>query len=223
MSIQYRDRQQSWKGQASSNTRMSVLKFCVAIVLIIVVIMNVSYVLPAQPPSIQVTGPEPETDSTLIFKAEADASVAEAEPAVSTGTSPDLEVIQTNGESVETYLRFTVSGLSGEIQNVRLRVYSTTEMAEDGPALYVTDNTWTETEITWENRPVYATSKSGDQTLVRRYSWVEYDVTPLITDNGTYSFVLAGDSAEDLLFSSRESSNGPELIITVAPSTQTES
>ena len=79
------------------------------------------------------------------------------------------------------------------------------------------DNAWKEPEITWENRPARAGGEVGNQDLVRKYSWVEYDVTALVTGDGTYSFVLVGDSEEELRFSSRESSNGPELLITAAP------
>jgi acid phosphatase type 7 len=221
MSIQYRDRQPSSQAQETPKPMLSFLKIIVAVFLIVVVIMNVPYVFPAPPPGIPVTGAEPETESTLTFKAEADAQVEERQPAVNAGTSPDLEVINLRGQSVESYLRFTVSGVSGAIQSARVRVYSTTETAENGPALFTTANEWTEAEITWENRPRRVGSEIGNQELVRRYGWVEYDVTTLVTGDGPYSFVLAGDSEEGLIFSSRESSNGPELVITFASATPT--
>ncbi len=166
----------------------------------IVVIMNVGYVLPAPTPSNVATSAPTEMTSSLTFKVEADAHVKEDNPTANAGVSPDLEVIRATGQSAESYLRFTVTGISGAIQNVRLRVYSTTETAKDGPALYITDNSWAETEITWESRPPRASTKSGDQALIRRHSWVEYDVTALVTGDGTYSFVLVGDSEEGLLF-----------------------
>lgn len=197
------------------------LKLLVAIGLMIVVILSAPSVLTAPPPGIPVAGVQPEKESALTFKAEADAQVEEGEPAVNDGTSPELEVVNTPGRSVESYLRFTVSGLSGAVQSARLRLYSTTETAQNGPALYATASDWTETEITWQNRPSRTGAEAGNQGLVRRYSWTEYDVTALVTGDGTYSFVLAGDSDEGLIFSSRESSNGPELVITFASSTPT--
>lgn len=197
------------------------MKWFIAIGLMVIVAMNVSYILPVMtPPTVQTSTPT-EAISALTFKAEADAHVQQADPQVNAGTSTDLEVIRANGRSAESYLRFTVSGLSGAVQTARLRVYSTTETAENGPALYATENSWTETKITWENRPPRASNASGDQILVRKFSWVEYDVTALVKGDGKYSFVLAGDTNEGLLFSSRESSNGPELIITMTSATPT--
>jgi hypothetical protein len=205
------------KQQEIFNQRSRLIKLFVAIGLMIVVIMNVGYVLPAPSPgSVETSLPTETNSSVLTFKAEADAQVEEGNPTANAGTSPDLQVITIGGQSMESYIRFTVSGIAGANYNVRLRVYSTTDRAENGPALYATDNHWSETEITWENRPVRAGSEIGNQILVRRHSWVEYDVTALVTGDGTYSFVLVGDSEEDLRFSSRESSNGPELVITPA-------
>jgi acid phosphatase type 7 len=198
-----------------------IAKIFIAVVLISVVILNVSSVLPVMTPVKVDNTPQVEPKSTLTFKADADAQVEENNPAINPGTSGDLEVVNVTGQSIESYMRFTVSGISGDIQNARLRVYSTTDAAEDGPALYATDNDWTETEIIWNDRPARAGSEIGNQDLVRRYSWVEYDVTAVVTGNGTYSFVLVGDNDEELRFSSRESSNGPELILTLASATPT--
>ena len=222
MSFQYRDRGPSWKQQEIFNQRSRLIKLVVAVGLMIVVIMNVGYVLPAPAPgNVETRVPTETISSVLTFKAEADAQVDESNPAVNAGTSPDLEVTRAIDQSIESYIRFTVSDIDGTIQSARLRVYSTTETAENGPALYTTDNDWKETEINWENRPARAGSEADDQDLIRRYSWVEYDVTELVLGGGTYSFVLIGDSEEDLRFSSRESSNGPELVIAFASATPT--
>ena len=221
MSIKVSDRRTVPRTQSPHNRTSLILKWFVALGLMGIVAMNVTSLLPVMtPPPVQTSIPT-EAVSALTFKAEADAHVQEADPRANAGTAADLAVIRKSGQSAESYLRFTVDGISGAIQSARLRVYSTTETAENGPALYPTENTWTESEITWENRPGRARTESIDQTLVRKFSWVEYDVTSLVTGDGTYSFMLAGDTGEGLLFSSRESSNGPELIITVASATPT--
>jgi len=165
--------------------------------------------------------PSFQAESTFEFKAEADARVEERKPTANAGTSDYLEAIDANNRSVESYIRFTVSGMSDVIQNARLRVYSTTDTSENGPAVYAADNTWTETEINWNNRPAHLGEASDNKDATRRYSWVEYDVTALIAGNGTYSFVLAADSNDGVRFYSRESANGPQLIITLASGTPT--
>ena len=221
MSIKVNDRPTLPRTQRTHNRASLILKWFIAIGLMVIVAMNVTYILPVMTPPTVLTSTPTEAVSALTFKAEADAYVQQADPTTNAGTSADLEVIRAGGQSAESYLRFTVSGVSGAVQSARLRVYSTTETAANGPALYTTENNWTESDITWENHPKRASSASGDQTLVRKFSWVEYDVTPVITGDGTYSFVLVGDTTEALLFSSRESSNGPELLITITSATPT--
>ena len=51
-----------------------------------------------------------------------------------------------------SYLRFTVSGLSGAPTSVRLRLY-VTEASADGGTAYPTGSSWTEAGLTWTNRP----------------------------------------------------------------------
>ena len=221
MSIKYSERRTLPRVREQHSHTLFVLKWFIAISLILIVAMNVSSILPVVTPATVQPNAPTETTSSLTFKAEADAYVQEESPRVNAGTSADLQVIRVPGQSVESYIRFNISGVSGSVQKALLRVYSTTETAEDGPALYTTENTWTETKITWENRPARASRASGDLTFVRKFSWMDYDVSALVTGDGMYSFVLAGDTDEGVLLSSRESSNGPELILTLASSTPT--
>ncbi len=165
--------------------------------------------------------PNLQAASILTFTAEADALVQEQNPDTNAGTVNYLDVTKTNNRSIESYLRFTVSGVSGTVQSVLLRVYSTTQNTNNGPAVYGTDNTWTETGITWNNRPARSNGAADNQGSIPSNSWVEYDVTSLLAGNGTFSFVLAGDSRDDVRFSSREGSNPPQLVVTFASSAST--
>ncbi len=46
-------------------------------------------------------------------------------------------------------------------------------------------------------------------------SWVVYDVTSLVSGNGTYSFNLTSASSDGVDFNSREAAtNRPELVVT---------
>ncbi len=56
---------------------------------------------------------------------------------------------------------------------------------------------------------------------ISKDTWVEYNVTALVTGNGTYSFVLAGDSNDNVILSSREGSDPPQLVLTFASSRAT--
>jgi hypothetical protein len=53
-----------------------------------------------------------------------------------------------------------------------------------------------------------------NKEAIDKNTWVEYDVTSLVTGDGTYSFVLAGDSTNAVSFSSRQGIQPPQLVVT---------
>jgi hypothetical protein len=150
--------------------------------------------------------------SILTLAAVADAWVLEADPDTNHGTAARLDV-DSPGE--ESYIRFRVTGVTGAIQSARLRMF-VTDKSSDGPGVYGTDNSWTETGITWNNRPQPTTGVLADVGAIEANVWVEYDVTAAIAGDGTYSFVFLPDSANGVTFSSREGSLAPELVLTFA-------
>jgi hypothetical protein len=119
-------------------------------------------------------------------------------------------------ENYEGYLKFTVSGVIGSVQSATLRVYSTSGTV-DGPAVYATTNNWTETGITWNTRPARTSAGMDDKGAIATGVWVEYNVTALITGDGTYSFVLVTTSTDSVSFSSREGSQPPQLVLKIGP------
>jgi hypothetical protein len=160
------------------------------------------------------------TSTTLpTTAAEADSRVPEAKPDINFGQNPTLYV---DGGAVdpdvESYIRFTVTGISGTVSSAKMRVY-VTDATRNGPALYTTSNNWTETDITWNNRPARTSDVLEDKGALTLNSWVDYDVTKIITGNGTYSFVLATDAADLLGLSSREGNAAPQLVVTLADTT----
>jgi len=97
-------------------------------------------------------------------------------------------------------------------------LYTTTNGTKNGPAVYSTGTSWTETEITWNTRPARTSNAVDNKDNISAGTWVEYDVTSLVTGNGTFSFVLAADSNDAVHFSSRQGSQPPELVITPSDS-----
>jgi hypothetical protein len=142
----------------------------------------------------------------------ADARVQEASPSSNYGTS----YLRTDGGSdpdVESYVRFVVSGVSGTVREARLRLYAYSGTS-DGPSLYSSTNDWTEGGITWANRPARTTVPLGDKGSVATNTWVEYDVKPVVTGNGTYTFVLAVSSTDGAnIYSGEAAANRPELVV----------
>jgi glucose/arabinose dehydrogenase len=155
--------------------------------------------------------------TTLTFTPEADARVQEANPTTNYGTSEYLRVDDGADPDVESYLRFAVTNVSGTIQSAKLRLYSYSGTG-NGPAAYTTGNNWAESGtggITWSNRPARTSAAIDDKGVIADNSWVEFDVKPVVTGNGTYSFVLAGTSSDGVYFWSRTGTLTPELVLTL--------
>lgn len=163
----------------------------------------------------------PPTTSTNFLPA-ADARVEEANPLLNYGTSTLLRSDGGTGESVETYIRFNVTNMTATPTSVKLRllVQSTTNAGSvNGPELYLADNTdWSETGISWAGKPSRSTTPIGDLGPVAGGTWVEYDVSSVVTGNGTYTFVLASTSTDATDFFSRETADAPQLVLTTPSS-----
>ena len=151
--------------------------------------------------------------TSLTFLAEADAQASEANPNTNYGTATYLQVDGAADPDVESFIRFTVSGISGDVQNAKLRVYDSTNASNDGPAVYATDTSWTESALTWKTRPARISKELDNKGNISVNTWVEYDVTSQVKGNGTFSFVLAADSSDAATFSSRQGGQPPQLVI----------
>ena len=145
-----------------------------------------------------------------------DAYVREAGPSSNYGSNVQLWVASGTNANYEGYLKFTVSGVAGTVQSAILRVYSTSSTV-DGPAVYATTSEWTETGITWNTRPVRTSNGMDDKSTIGTGIWVEYNVTPLITGDGIYSFALVATSTDSVSFSSSEGSQAPQLVLNITP------
>jgi calcineurin-like phosphoesterase family protein len=156
----------------------------------------------------------PTSSTSLTFIAEADARVKQSSPSTNYGNATTLQVDDTSDPDLESFVRFTVAGVSGPVQNARVRLYATTNGTKNGPAIYATNPSWNEKDITWNKRPARTSDAVDNKGVINPNSWVEYDVTSLVTGNGTFSFVLAGDSNDAVAFSSRQGAQPPQLVVT---------
>jgi hypothetical protein len=150
---------------------------------------------------------------SVTFRAEADAWVDESNPTENNGAVASLRSDSEGNGSVESYIRFTVEGVSGAVQHARLRLYATNG-SRNGPTVYLSDSDWDESEITWVTRPARQGGAIDNQDRVEGDAWVEYDVTAGVAQNGMLSFGLIADSGDGIDFSSREGSHPPELVVT---------
>jgi PKD repeat protein len=162
-------------------------------------------------------GPIDPGTHTLTFSPEADAYVEEANPATNFGTAAALRTDAGGNPDTDTYLRFPVTGIQGRITSAKLRLFATSNTI-DGPAAMPTSSSWTETGITWANKPAATGGALADTGSIAGGSWVEWDVTPAVTGPGPVSFLLHQTVSDGVNFHSRETTSTtrrPELVLTV--------
>jgi hypothetical protein len=139
--------------------------------------------------------------------------VDESQPSVNRGTGKQLRVDGDKGARVDSYFVFRVRGISGRVTKATLRVYSLMD-TKHGPSVYAASSDWTEGGITWATQPARTSDAVDSASTVAADTWVELDVTAVVTSEGVYTFMLATDSTDGMNMSSRESgTNRPELVI----------
>ncbi len=148
---------------------------------------------------------------STTFIAEADAQVTESAPNANHAAAP-LRADGGVDPDVESHLQFAVSGVTGQVIEATLRIYASTGTV-DGPAVYKTSAAWSETSITWNNRPAKVGGPVDDVAGIAAASWVEYDVTSLVTGNGTVAVALATASSDGVDFHAREGAQKPQVVV----------
>lgn len=113
-----------------------------------------------------------------------------------------------------SYLRFSLSALSGSrVTSAVLKVYTTSALSA-GFSVRTTSGGWTETGIVFANAPGYSSS-GVNSPATSANSYVSVDVTSLVTTtSGDVNLTLVGRSSTNLSMNSREGANKPQLIVT---------
>ncbi|WP_395820823.1 DNRLRE domain-containing protein [Archangium minus] len=147
-----------------------------------------------------------------------DSYVHESNPSSNYGSSTSVYLKTDSGTSRHGYLKFNVSGLSG-VTSARLKVYGSASSTTTLVA-YETTDTWTESAITWANKPAVG-SQVGSVPINTTAKYNEIDVTSYVSaqasGDGTVSFVLQESVGKyTTLNSSENASNPPQLEITAS-------
>ncbi|MDR3575858.1 MAG: DNRLRE domain-containing protein [Anaerolineaceae bacterium] len=182
----------------------SSLKIPKILALLVITGMILSFVMPA---SVQAA------TSTATFNPVADAAVYQSTPTTNFGSLTTLKV--DSSPIIRSYLRFTVTGMTGKtVSSVQLKMYANTALSAGFSVDKESNNTWTESGITYNNAPAPgAVIKSSG--AVTAASWATVDISSYVKGDGTYNLVLAPLSSTALSFASRQSgANAPKLVIT---------
>jgi uncharacterized protein YraI len=141
----------------------------------------------------------------------ADAMVQEAAPDANTGKVNSMRSDQSPNEVA--YLRFDIPSEYGPVANATLRLWVRDGSANAPAVAPSSDVTWSETAITWTTRPAPGTA-GPDLDAVTTNTWIEYDVTSLVTGSGPVTLVLVPQSPDAMSVNTRENAtNKPELVI----------
>ncbi len=171
----------------------------------------------------------PTPTSTGVASPTATPTAAQAGNLFTFAPSDDAYIYQTNGNTnygsattLQTdnspvkniLLKFNVSGLNGQtITSAKLRLYAVDPSDKGGDFYRVSDTTWQQGTVTWNNAPAANATLLASLGSVSVNTWYEVDVTSLITGNGTYSLRVSSTSSNGADYSSKEGANPPQLVI----------
>ena len=164
--------------------------------------------------------PTPST-GTLTFLPTDDTFVKSDAPTNYFGSNTALKV-KSGSVTMNIYLKFNVTGLSGQVQSAKVRL-NVSDASSVGGSIFSTSNTylssstpWIESGLNWSNAPAAIGSSHSTVGSAGLNTWVEFAVTPAITGDGIYSFMITSTSSDAVFYKSGEaSSNRPELVITL--------
>lgn len=116
------------------------------------------------------------------------------------------------GKEKNCYLKFTVTGGAVEMAILSLRVGSNS-ISSDVTVHVVNDTTWDEMTLTWNNAPTVGSSIDTVSNLSAD-TWYEWDVSSVVTGDGTYSFAVSSlVDATSRKISTKESAYSPVLEV----------
>ncbi|HET7473859.1 MAG TPA: DNRLRE domain-containing protein [Candidatus Limnocylindrales bacterium] len=162
-------------------------------------------------------GVAPPPPPTTTFTAIADTRVSQASPTSKTGgTDVSLRVRLDATGSYHTYVRFNVTGISGTITSVKLRLWCT-DASPNGGTAYPTSGAWDEATTSWSNAPAATGGALASSGAVAAGAWAEFDVTTLVTANGQVDLLVADGDTNSAYYSSREGTDAPQLVVATSP------
>lgn len=117
------------------------------------------------------------------------------------------------GANWESYLRFAITHVPGEITQATLRLHGRQSGQLNG-ILRELLAPWDEMNVTWLSKPNVDGKVLARLSVVHAGQWHALTVEAFVKRNGVYNFALQGDSFDPVSFDSRECENfQPELIV----------
>jgi len=132
--------------------------------------------------------------TTTISPPTDDSFVAEDSPDSNYGSSTYLAITDRDTAIARVFIRFDLSsipsGATIDLAKVRLYYYnySYTDPVNKETLIYRVTGSWSESSITWNNQPSYASDFTSSTNMPSSYGWVEWTVTDDVQGmvDGTY-------------------------------------
>jgi hypothetical protein len=161
---------------------------------------------------------------TVTLNPAADAHVRDGtNAAVNFGTTTTLDQKNSSaaGNVRRTFLRFSLSGVGSTVTQAKLRLYGASVTSAKLVGVYAVSNiTWGETTITYNNAPVIGAKQGSSQSVGLTAAYVEWDLTSYVQAQktaGAVTFEVKQDVANNdgpTTFNARENaSNKPQLVV----------
>jgi len=142
----------------------------------------------------------------------ADSYVQADLPASNFGTAATVKV---DGSPVTvSYLKFDLQGVAAT--KATLKVFTPTSSTTPINVRSVADTTWTETGLTYNNRPDLGSTAIPSPVPIAANSTLSYDVTSMVSGSGLVSLAIDTTSSTSKSLPSRENpteANRPQLVI----------
>ncbi|OAB42827.1 DUF7594 domain-containing protein [Paenibacillus glacialis] len=153
--------------------------------------------------------------TTVTLSPSDDSYVQQSNPVSNYGTATSLIIKNDPTAPRSAFLKFNLTGIAG-VTSAKLRVYGSASWNTILSAYKTTDN-WTESSITWNNKPAVGIS-TGSVSMNNSITYYEIDVTSYVTTESagdlSASFVLQeSDGKYTTLNSNENATNKPQLVI----------
>ena len=180
---------------------------------------------PSAPATISITVGPGGGSTTTTFPVAADAQVYSSQPTTNYGTITTMRTREGTGASsspiYRSYVRFDISGLSGSVSDVKLRLWVTDASSDQQQVLAVTPDSWVESgagSLTYNNGPTIDPPGTplGSAPAPATGAWVVIDLAnSAVSGNGSVSFLIRSAGTNSAIFNTKEAAtNRPELVVT---------
>ena len=165
------------------------------------------------PPSNEATVTTPATINVVQLTPTDDAYVEQGVPDANFGIASSLKA---NTNPLQNFLlRFDITGLSGQtVTSAKLRLYCTNGSTTSGGVFHLANGSnWSQGTITWNNAPPADPNTIATVGPVALGTWVEIDVTSVVSGDGVLSLRVTKPSGA-VWYSSKEGGHAPQLVLT---------